>query len=72
MDVLIVCAVITAVGGIVAAWVSRATKELRPNGGWSMKDQVTRIDSTLDAHGNRINKLEVSNGELRTYTRIDK
>ena len=73
-DAIVVAAIVTALAG-GSWWTSRKTgKELRPNGGSTLRDAVDRIERMLERevipsiglHADRISALEQSRRKPRT------
>lgn len=61
-DALVVAAVVAAAGSSVAAWITSAktARQMRPNGGSSIRDALDRIESKVDHHGERLAVLEAA------------
>jgi uncharacterized protein YsxB (DUF464 family) len=76
MNPEIVAAIVAAIGAVGAAVVAgikmifnkieRYLSELKPNGGNSIKDQITRLDKAHDAMNNEQKKLNIRLEALET------
>lgn len=66
-DALVVAAVVAAAGSSVANWITSAktARQMKPNGGSSLRDALDRIESKVDRHGERLAVLEAAHTSPR-------
>lgn len=64
-DVLALIGIVSAIAGVVALWVRHEVKknfseikaEFKPNGGSSLKDQVTRLETRHDDLDKKVDRI---------------
>ena len=55
----IIITIITAGAAVMAAWISsRNRKELKPNGGSSMRDAIDRLDRRATVHDEQLSRID--------------